>query len=124
MRKECEACGGEFEPENARHRFCSDTCRKRGSRGATVAPVRDGDTLEAATCQALEDAGREDTPAGVSAVLLARKLDMGGDTGSSMAALAREHRAALEDALRGAEVVDDPVDELRDRRRKRLRSSG
>jgi hypothetical protein len=72
----------------------------------------------------LEEAGRADTPAGVSALLLAAKLDLGGDTGSAMAALAKQHLAALDEALRGALVAADKVDELRRRRERRLGIGG
>lgn len=81
-------------------------------------------TLVGATRASLEAAGRESTPAGVNALLLAAKLDLGGDTGSAMAALAKQHLAALEEALKGAPVADDQVDELRARRAKRLGLGG
>lgn len=126
MRRACEACGRSFQAKNDRHRFCSASCRQRGHRGASVVPL-DGageQGVEAATRARLEDAGRVSSPEGMSALLLARKLDQGGDTGSAMAALAKQHLSSLEAALRDVEVAGDPVDELRSRRQRRLSASG
>lgn len=122
----CEACGREFEVRSSRHRFCSGTCRTRGRRGAKVVAL-DGDggqdagvSLEEATRRQLAPVGRESSPSGVNALLLARRLDEGGDTGSAIAALSRQHLAALEAALEDVKVEGDPVDELRHRRERRL----
>lgn len=119
--RSCEACGRAFAPNNGKQRFCSTTCRSRGHRRATVVPIRDEpETLVSATRVALAAGGREASPAGVSALLMAAKLDLGGDTGSAMAALAKQHLAALEEALKNVPQVGDRVDELRERRAKRL----
>lgn len=77
-----------------------------------------------ATRQALEEADRLSSAAGVNALLLAAKLDAGGDTGSAMAALSKQHLAALDEALKGARVASNPLDELRERRERRLASGG
>jgi hypothetical protein len=77
-------------------------------------------TLVDATRAVLEAADRLNTPAGVSALLLAGKMDAGGDTGSALAALAKQHLAVLDEATRGALVAADPVDDLRARRMARL----
>jgi hypothetical protein len=123
-RRGCEACGRSFVQKSARQRFCSTTCRSRGHRGGSVVPLRDSmpepASLVDVTRQALAEVGRESTPAGVSALLLAAKLDLGGDTGSAMAALAKQHLAALEESLRGVPRADDRVDELRARRARRI----
>jgi hypothetical protein len=78
-------------------------------------------SLFEATLADLVSAGREDSPAGRAALLLARRLDTPtADTGSSVAALVREHAARLEAAMRGVKVAGDPLDELkaaRDRKR-------
>lgn len=123
----CDACGREFEAKRSNHRFCSATCRTRGKRGATVVALdgesaqgQGGVSLEEATRRQLAPFGREATPSGVNALLLARRLDQGGDTGSAIAALSRQHLLALESALEGAEPEGDPVDELRHRRERRL----
>jgi hypothetical protein len=56
----------------------------------------------------LEQAGRLQTSAGSLALLLAGKLGSSFDTGSSVAAVSRELRATLEQALEGATVATDP----------------
>ena len=81
-------------------------------------------SLTVATADELAVAGRLNTAAGVSALLLAVRLDTTtADTGSSIAALVREHRAALAKAVEGAATIADPVDELR-RLRDAKRSAG
>jgi hypothetical protein len=65
----------------------------------------------------LDEAGRAGTSEGQKALLLARRLDDGvRDTGMGLAAVMRAHSAALAEAVRGATVAADPVDELRARR--------
>lgn len=122
--RSCRACGATLEGD-PRKRYCGDACRKRGSRGATVTDIRQEPlTVAAATHAALEQAGRLDSPAGSSAMVLAAKLDRGGDTGSAVAALVRELRATMVDALANAEVAEDPVDELRRKREERQSRAG
>lgn len=91
----------------------------------TSPPEWPEESLSKATLAALEEAGRTDTPAGRAALLLARRLDMTtADTGSSIAALVREHRATLAAALANAQT-GDRVDELKERRdRKRATGAG
>jgi hypothetical protein len=91
----------------------------------TVQPVaaapRPAGGVFAATLAELTAAGRVATPAAQIAIALAVRIDHGAeDTGSSLAALSREHRAALGQALDGAQQLADPVDELQAQRRKRL----
>jgi predicted nucleic acid-binding Zn ribbon protein len=115
----CEQCGA---PVAARSRFCTDVeCkrvrareRKRASRGTVIelpAAPSVVSSVYAATLTALTSANRVDTPSGQSALILA-----GRDTGSSLAALARQHLAVLDEALRDAPREADGVDELRARR--------
>lgn len=66
---------------------------------------------------ALIEAGRIDTPLGAVAMTLAAKLDDPGlDTGSSIAALARQHQASLERALDGSQRVETPLERMRRQR--------
>ncbi len=121
----CEACGQGLEGKRPHARFCGPACRKRGSRrsappnrGRTedvAAPIEDGGLVEALRRE-LETAGRLDTALGQQALALAVKLASPFDTGSAMAAVSRELRAVRGEALRGAEQVADPLDELRLRR--------
>ena len=53
-----------------------------------------------------------ETPRGVVALALARRIDRGIDTGSAIAALSRELRSILDDmsgALRAPDIVDDLI---------------
>jgi len=64
----------------------------------------------------LEQAGRLDTRLGQMAVALAEKLAAGRDTGSAMAAVSREFRSVMDEAMRGAMIETDELDELAARR--------
>lgn len=136
MRRHCDACGKPYEAKRERSRFCGDTCQKRSRRArGPVAeaeepqprvrplPVPSADTgLAAATERTLREAGRLDTYLGQSAVALAERIEArsSADTGSAYAALHRELRAVMAEALRGASVAADPIDELRARRDRKL----
>jgi hypothetical protein len=134
MKRDCDACGKRYEAKSKRSRFCArvdcrrarDRERRRRERGAEVVPlgaaIVAGETgeVEGATLEQLTSAGRLETAAGRNALVLARRLDAGGlDTGSSVAALSKQHLSALSEALAGAIVVADAVDELRARRERR-----
>ena len=131
MRRTCEMCGAAFEAKTDRARVCGERCKKRAQRARGAAPsvplaVRDTSPADGlpsnveVTREVLEAAERLRTPAGVGALTLAAKLDMGTDTGSALAALQKQHMAALEEALRDAKVAASPLDELRARREARL----
>ncbi len=115
----CAACGGSLEGRPGKTRFCDPTCRKRGSRRPetpVAAEAPDSGGLFEALRRELAEAGRLETALGQQAIALAVKLSSPFDTGSAMAAVSRELRAVREEALRGAEQVADPLDELRLRR--------
>ncbi len=77
-------------------------------RGAWVGEV------EEATRAKLEAADLLDDPSAMVAVKLAQRIDRGTlDTGAGVAALVREHRAALADAMSRAKVAADPLERLR-----------
>jgi hypothetical protein len=132
MLKTCEVCPTEFEAKRAAAKYCSEKCKKRaqrrpgGTRAAKVvtlppaAPVSAG-SLAAATQAELDRAGRLASAVGQAALALARRIDAShGETGSALAALVREHRATLAEAVKDAEVAADPLDELRGRRERKL----
>ncbi|MBK8772691.1 MAG: hypothetical protein IPM06_20000 [Rhizobiales bacterium] len=79
------------------------------------APIdQEQETLESSTRAALAGAKLTDDPAGIAALVLARRIDSGAlDTGAGLAALVREHRAALGDAMSRATVEADPLERLR-----------
>lgn len=123
MERTCDGCGNAYEAATARSQFCrTPECdrararaRKAKQRGTVVQlptrePADDGSN-EAITRAELAAAGRLDTIAGRNALSLARRLDAGAqDSGSSFAALAKQHLAAVEKALEGAAAVEDPIE--------------
>lgn len=139
MQKTCAACGASFEAKRASARSCSERCKKRLQRrpGGTATKVVELKTdpvpgptagqggpegpVSAATRTELASAGRLESPGGQAALMLARRIDQPHmETGSGLAALVREHRATLADAVKDAEKAADPLDELRLRRERRL----
>lgn len=132
MTRNCDVCRSPYEAKRPNSKFCSDRCRKRSQRAPDALvppfenphePVDGPGALTMATFFELEAAGRAATSVGIAAILLAQRLDRPtADTGSSIAALVREHRATLAEAVRGAAAAD-PMDELRAARdRKRAAS--
>lgn len=82
-------------------------------------PLVDASVLEA-TRLALEAAGRLDSPAGRNVLVLADRLDHSlKDTGSSVAAMSKQHLTALAEVLKDAPQAADEVDELEARRARR-----
>ena len=69
-----------------------------------------------ATRQVLRRADRIGTPAGQAALVLAMRLDSGEDSGSGMAALAKQLQAMIAEVTRDAKTTTSPLDELRARR--------
>lgn len=127
MHKVCVIDGREFEAKRAAAKYCSERCRKRAQRkpgaraGAAVVslvapssePAGDGD-LTAATRRRLTEADREQTEMGAAALMLASRLDRVGavETGAGVAALMREWRATLAEAVKNAEH-DDALERIR-----------
>lgn len=124
MERACRRCGKPFVPKRSTKVYCSDLCRSRASQDraaqkplAEVAPLpaTAGPMLAAARVE-LEAAGRSDTTLGQMVLSLAARLDAGQDTGSAVAALTRELRVTMEQALDGAPSAADELDELKARR--------
>jgi hypothetical protein len=132
MPRSCDSCGVTYEAKRPSSKFCSARCRVRASSAAksgapadapVIVPSAEAGLLTLTTWGELERAGRLETSVGVAALILAARLDATTtDTGSSIAALVREHRATLTEALRGAAAAD-PMDELR-AARDRKRAAG
>ena len=124
--RECDACGKTYEARRVTSKFCSPKCRirnhemsKRPSAVLPAEPVNE-DSVAAKSRAKLEAAGRLDTWEGAVALQLAARLDAQvREGGMGVAAIVREHRASMEEALKGAHVAADPVDELRERRDRR-----
>ena len=132
MTRQCDSCSVDYEAQRASSRFCSARCRNRGSRSptkparASVVPVTDPATsgLLIATARELEAAGCLDSVLGHVAVELVRRIINPAETGSAVAALAKQLRDTLAAALEGSVVVEaDPLDELRSRRDHKRRLS-
>lgn len=89
--------------------------RREGAAVVALPPRSPDETgLLALAKRTLEAAGRFDTWEGQAALQLATLLDSGiQDTGSSVAALHRELRAAMSVALDGAQVVETPLEKIR-----------
>lgn len=141
----CVVCEATFMAQRSTARFCSERCKKRAQRspGGVDGPLTSpSPSVEPATYMAPQDgarggvygatfaelsaAGRTTTSLGQVALALAERLDDGsGETGSSLASVAREWRAVLAVAVQGAVKISDPVDELQARREGRsLRAVG
>ena len=141
MRITCAACSTEFDARSSRARFCSAKCRTdahyrrtklglpeaknppaKPKRTRKVKPAPETDapvgTLGAVLAE-LREAGRLDSSAGQAAVALARRIDDGAESSAGLAALTRELRAAMAEALARAEAAGDALDELRARREAR-----
>src|SRR4051794_14690138 len=109
MTRACEVCGTSYLASRASARYCSGKCRARASRQpkpaarpplSAVPPLTPEQraalsSLENVTLEALTAAERDQTTLGQVALLIARRLDRPStDTGSSIAALAKEYRVA------------------------------
>ena len=143
MERNCDACGRTYEAKSKRSQFCPDAECKRARARLRKRAQRSGDrpgadggnviafpgtegahespTVEAVTRTKLIAVGRLDHPAGVNALVLARRLDFANsdfslELGGAVASLSKQHLAALNEALRGAEAEDDEIDRLRARR--------
>jgi hypothetical protein len=130
VRKQCTVCGQEFDAKRNTAKYCSRRCNVRAARQPKPGvpqsdhpqmPVDPDAELWTATLAELAEAGRAGSASGQAALLLARRLDSQlAETGSSVAAMVREHRAALADALKGGGAEANPLDELRARRERKL----
>jgi hypothetical protein len=121
MRKVCVIDGTQFEAKRPSAKYCSERCRKRAQRqpAAVIAlPARIGTAegdLTSATRRTLEAAGRDESELGAAALLAAKRLDSAAitDTAAGVAALMKEYRATLADAMKDAERDDDALEQIR-----------
>lgn len=134
--KTCKREGCRKKPKSPRAQYCADPgcerARARARRQDSDQKAREAAREEqpvddrpaggvfSATLTALTEAGRVATPAGQNALALATRIDHGAeDSGSSIAALSKQHLAALEEALKNLATAADPVDEFTRRRESR-----
>lgn len=137
MEATCARCAATFSPASRRARFCSVKCRTQATRARAKgepesraipakpkrSPKAKAEAVPTGTLGAvvgeLQAAGRLDSSAGQAAVALARRIDDGAESSAGLAALTRELRAAMAEALSRAEATGDALDELRARREAR-----
>lgn len=121
-REDCEKCGKRLPP--SKRRFCYTCVPKKTTRA--VVPIKPEVTeplsVFESTKATLEAAGRADQPLGVAALLLAARVDLATDTGSSLAALVKQLEATLKEVMRGVKIEHTAVDELRARRDAKLKA--
>lgn len=146
MDRMCAAgCGTSLAGRTPRARFCSSDCRakatKRRRKGQpedigtgvvvpfapppdeSAPPVEPDGPVTRSTLDVLTRAERVSTPSGQVALALARRIDKAADSGSSLAALARQLSETMTEALVGVVLEPDKVDELRARRDAKLRGA-
>jgi len=118
VKRACDACGMSYEAQRSTSRYCGDTCKKRGQRGAgKVVDLPRQETehaLVAAVRVELAEAERLDTSSGQAALALALRIVAGVDTGSAIASMTRELRAVMAEALRGAKQAQSRVEQRKD----------
>ena len=124
MHRPCDACGEMYEAKHPSSRFCGAKCRKRASRGAVTAPEVDelptlvpehteGPVAESAL-SVLRAVERLETPLGQAALALARRVDVGRDTGAGLAALVKQFEATLRSATADVKSEESPLERARD----------
>ena len=123
MQRKCESCKRAYQATRPNSKYCGDTCRKRAQRSPKSTTVKSPRVphpvlagLGAVTARELEDAGRLDTVLGQAAMVLARRIESPMETGASIASMTKQLRETLTDALKGAAMAADPLDEIRARR--------
>lgn len=72
------------------------------------------------TRQRLDAAGLMGEPKAGALLVLAARIDAASDSGSSLAALVKEHGAKLDELLEQVPAAMTPLDEIRARRERRL----
>ena len=144
MKRVCEWCSKPFEAQRPTRKTCSERCRarrsarkrqmtKNGETGDAVAPVfpvpdpspGEPSPLVVATEQALEKAGKLNTPVGMLTMVIASRMgqDSTLETGGGIVALSKELDRLLAIALQGSEPPDE-LDELEERRRRKAARAG
>lgn len=135
----CEECGEPFVAKTKRARFCKDVCRVKANRRPTktgrakddadrgraaevvelkvapppAAPPPDVDGgLAAQVRTSLQAAGALETVAGMAAVVLARQIERGQDSGSAVASMTKQlqtlvGQARAEAAPQQRDAADD-----------------
>lgn len=128
MQRACDSCSVSYDAVRPSSRYCSSRCRGRASRAGTSKPRVSVEAPIASTSTLVADQVRRelgeliDSAAGQMALSLALRLDAAVDTGSAMAAVARELRSILTEMLGLTADAADPIDELKAARERRRSS--
>lgn len=115
----CEECGATFVAKTRRARFCRDGCRVKANRRPTKTgrakadrqpgevvelkmapppPVQVDGSLATQIRTSLHAAGALETVAGMAALMLARQIEKGQDSGSAVATMTKELSRLLGEA--------------------------
>lgn len=128
MKRKCAGCGQPFEAKRATAKYCSEACGRRVRRSNSTSRKSKASprvsSVRAAVLKELKAADREGTVLGMAALELADALASTHSTGSAKAALSKELRAVMAEALKGADKKADTLDELRRRREAKERRAG
>ncbi len=124
--RSCAKCGAAIPLQTGRgmrRKYCQ-TCspsRKKSKKPGVAVRELDGHRGVVATVTAeLTAVGMLDTHQGQAALLLARRMESGRDTGAALSQMVRQLRETMASALASQEPDEvDPVDELRARRESR-----
>lgn len=125
MDRACDSCGVTYEAKRPSSRYCSSRCRGRAARAGVSKPRQPSEPRPVSTSTEIaqhvtaELGDQIGTAAGQMALALAHRLDASVDTGSAMAAVARELRTLMVEVLGSMPQAADPIDELRARRERR-----
>ena len=130
MQRPCDVCGQSYEAKRSTSKYCSDRCRVAASRGAvtkhvdsipetpvvTVLPDSSEakGPVEAAALGHLRAVERDATTLGQAALALARRVDVGRDTGAGLASLVKQLEATMRAATADVRSEASPVDKMRD----------
>lgn len=130
MTATCVQCGDSFEAARSTARYCSTRCKRRwqrtsgGATGEPAAPREESQAVYAAVVRDLERVGQLETVLGQAALVLARQLDSGRDTGSSAAAVSKELDRLMARLVRQGSLEETPLDRVRRLREEKRRASG
>lgn len=134
MQRPCDVCGEVYEAKRATSKYCSDRCKMRKARGAVtrsggekvaqLAPEPTDGPVTAAALVTLRETERLETPLGQAALALARRVDVGRDTGAGLAALVKQFEATLTAATANVKSDASPLDRARDELAQRRAARG
>lgn len=118
--RRCDLCSEPYIAQRSSSKYCSSSCRGKASlveRHRSDMSERGTDVpLVGVIREYLDGHGALMTPLGQSALVLAGRIAAATDSGAGIAALNRELRATIAEALAGAASSGDNLDEMKARR--------